>query len=132
MNSTATLSTETLSIGAVAAATGTTVSALRYYDEVGLIDTVARLGGKRRFAPETVGRVNFVQRSKEAGFTLAEIALILDDTAGEWRQLVDTKLGDLRAKRDRLDQMIDMLGEVRECGCQIVATCTFDPSCCQP
>ena len=120
---------ELLSIGQVAESAGVSVSALRYYDEIGLIDTEARVGGKRRFAPATIGRVNFIQRTQDAGFTLEEIHAILDDTAGGWRDLVDAKLTELTARRDRLNDVIAMLVEVRACGCRVVATCPRYPSC---
>ena len=116
---------ELLSIGKVASSTGVAVSAVRYYDEIGLIETSARVGGKRRFSPETVGRVNFVQRAQEAGFSLAEIRLILDDTAGDWRDLVDAKLNELVHRRAELDAMIEMLTEMRTCGCEVVSTCAL-------
>ena len=112
-----------LSIGQLAADVGLSVSTVRYYDEIGLIKTAARVGGKRRFEQETVGRVNFVQRAKDTGFSLEEIRLILDDTAGGWHDLVDAKLAELTSKRSRLESMISMLSEIRECGCQVVSEC---------
>ena len=115
--------TALLSIGEVAAQTGSAPSALRYYEDVGLISTTTRVGGKRRFHPEVVGRISFVQRAQEAGFTLQEIAALLDDTAGTWRGLVDSKLDELRSRRDRIETMIQLLGEIRTCGCAVVADC---------
>ena len=113
-----------LSIGAVAQRTGLAVSAVRYYDEIGLINTKTRIGGKRRFAPETVGRVNFVRRAQDAGFSLDQVASILDDNSGRWRALVDSKLDELIDQRSRIDSLISMLTEIRECGCDVVSTCT--------
>lgn len=112
-----------LSIGVVADQTGLAVSALRYYDEIGLISAAARVGGKRRFHAETIGLVSFIRRSQDAGFSLEEIRIILDDQSGGWRTLVDQKLADLVERRSRLDTMIDMLNEVRACGCQAAAAC---------
>jgi len=112
-----------LQIGEVARSTGITVSAVRYYDEIGVISTVTRVGGKRRFAPETVGRVNFILRAQEAGFSLDDIRIVLDDTAGEWRDLVEKKLHELIERRNRLDTMIAMVTEIRDCGCDAVASC---------
>ena len=80
-----------LPIGAVAKTTGIAVSAVRYYDEIGVITAVSRVGGKRRFAPETVGRVSFILRAQDAGFSLDAIRTILDDTAGGWRALVESQ-----------------------------------------
>ena len=111
-----------LSIGEVAASTGVAVSAVRYYDEIGVITATARVGGKRRFDPDTVGRVN-LRRAQEVGFSLEEIRTILDDTQGGWRDLVEDKLAELLERKDRLDTMTAMLAEIRDCGCAAVAFC---------
>ena len=99
-----------LSIGAVATATGTTVSALRHYDEVGLVEVATRVGGKRRFDSDTVGRVNFIRRAQAVGFSLDEIGQILDDRSGQWHSLVESKLDELTDRRSRLDEMIGRVG----------------------
>ncbi len=112
-----------LPIGAVADSAGVAVSAVRYYDEIGVITATARVGGKRRFDPDTVGRVSFIRRAQEAGFSLEEIRTILDDAQGGWHDLVEEKLAELSERRDRLDTMIAMLGEIRDCGCEVVASC---------
>ncbi len=112
---------ELLSIGGVAEATGVSVSALRYYDEIGLIAPCARVGGKRRFETSTVGRVNFVRRAQSVGFSLDEVRDILDDTSGAWNTIVADKLAAVRSQRNELDAMIAMLEEVRARGCRVVA-----------
>jgi len=112
-----------LPIGEVAESTGVPVSAVRYYDEIGVITATARVGGKRRFDPDTVGRVSFIRRAQEAGFSLDEIRTILDETQGGWHGLVEEKLAELSERRDRLDTMISMLAEIRDCGCDAVASC---------
>ncbi len=117
------MSTELLSIGQVAQTTGVTTSALRYYDERGLISVAERVGGQRRFTSDTVGRVNFVQRCQDAGFSLDEIAAILDDSSGNWRAVVENKIAELTNRRDHLTSVIDLLHEVQNCGCTIVADC---------
>ncbi len=116
-------STDLLAIGEVAKTTGISVSAVRYYEEIGVISSAARVGGKRRFDQATIGRVSFIRRAQEAGFSLEEIGTILDDETGIWRVLVDDKLIELIERRDRLDTMISMLAEIRECGCGAVAAC---------
>lgn len=114
---------ELLAIGGLATATGVAVSALRYYDEIGLVAPSTRIGGKRRFGSEAVGRVNFVRRAQQVGFSLEEIKDILDDTAGAWNDVVAGKLDALRSQRAELDAVIAMLEEVQLCGCRIVAEC---------
>ncbi len=116
-------------IGELAAATGVSVSALRHYDEVGVIAPAERVGGKRRFSLDTVGRVNFVRRAQRIGFTLSEIRDILDDTSGQARHLAAHKIEDLRTQQNELATMIELLEEMMACGCQVVAECpaVIDP-----
>ncbi|MFT5202992.1 MAG: MerR family redox-sensitive transcriptional activator SoxR [Candidatus Aldehydirespiratoraceae bacterium] len=113
----------TLAIGEVATATGLAVSAVRYYDEIGVISTADRVGGKRRFSESTVGRVNFIRRSQDAGFSLDEIREILDDTSGEWHQIVEAKIAETITRRAELDTLLSLLEAIQECGCEAVATC---------
>ncbi len=112
-----------LSIGEVASSVGLKVSAVRYYDDIGLIETAVRVGGKRRYDQATVGRINFIQRAKGASFTLDEVQQILDDDAGNWQQLLTAKIAELQQRRDQLDTTISLLSEIQVCGCQVVATC---------
>ena len=112
-----------LAIGSVADATGTTVATVRYYDELGLVPSTTRIGGKRRFDPGSVGRVNFVRRAQRLGFSLDDIKAILDDTNRGWAVLVDARLAELRAQRASVDEMIAILEEVRTCGCEVVTEC---------
>ncbi len=118
-----------LSIGEVAGSTGLTVSAVRYYNDVGLITEACRVGGKRRFEPETIARIGFVKRGQNAGFSLEEIGLMLDDRSGGWRDLVDAKLAELVQRRAGLDAMIETLRQVRACGCSAPARCRAEVGC---
>lgn len=121
---------DAISIGELAHTTELAVSALRYYDEVGLIEPLSRHGGKRWFARDAIGRVSFIQRAKEAGFSLTEIAVILDDTNGEWRDVVDAKIAALTERRARIDVVLTMLKEIRACGCEAVALCPLSQARC--
>ena len=112
-----------LSIGELADTTGVTVSALRHYDEVGVITPVGRVGGKRRFSPDAVGRVNFIRRAQAAGFSLAEINDVLAETSAVARQLLATKIDELRRQQAELETTIAMLEEIQACGCDAVASC---------
>jgi MerR family redox-sensitive transcriptional activator SoxR len=119
----------TVAIGVVAERTGLAVSAVRYYDEIGMIAAAERVGGKRRFAEATVGRVNFIRRTQDAGFSLDEIRDILDDTDGNWRSVVDEKIDQLTDRRRELDETLAFLAEMRTCGCEVVATCPGATAC---
>lgn len=124
------MSTTTLvPIGQLASATGVAVSALRYYDEVGVITPAERAGGKRWFNPNAIGRVNFVRRAQRFGFSLTEIRDILDDETGQTRAIAAAKIAELRARQVELGTMIELLEEMVACGCQAVATCPAIDQC---
>ncbi|MEZ2388329.1 heavy metal-responsive transcriptional regulator [bacterium RCC_150] len=66
-------------IGEAAAAAGTTTKALRFYEERGLLPAVGRTdAGYRDYSQETVARLEFIRRSKNAGLSLAQIRDILE------------------------------------------------------
>ena len=67
----------TLSIGDVAAASGLRPSALRYYEEAGLISPPGRRGGRRIYRPDVLSRLALVALAQEVGFTVREIATLL-------------------------------------------------------
>lgn len=117
------MTADLLPIGKIAEATGLAVSTIRYYDERGVISATTRVGGKRRFGPEAVGRVNFIQRAQEADFSLDEIQALLDDEAGNRLRIVRDKIAQLTGRRERLDEMITMLHEIQTCGCEAVDHC---------
>lgn len=115
--------TEVLSIGEVANRTGVSISAIRYYDEEGLIGGLSRVGGKRRFPPEAVRQISFLRRARDVGFTLGEIRSILDEGPPGWKSIVDAKQLDLLRQRGAIDTMIEVLSEISECGCEAIAEC---------
>ncbi|MCR5857938.1 helix-turn-helix domain-containing protein [Mesorhizobium sp. J428] len=63
-----------LDIGEVAARSGIKPSALRYYEEAGLISSVSRHGLRRQFPPEVLLQLKLIAMGKSAGFSLDEIA----------------------------------------------------------
>jgi MerR family transcriptional regulator, copper efflux regulator len=69
----------TMHIGAVADRTGLSVRTLRHYDEVGLVRPSGRSdGGFRLYTEDDVERLLLVRRMKPLGFTLEEMADLLD------------------------------------------------------
>jgi DNA-binding transcriptional MerR regulator len=60
-----------LTIGELARRTGVARSALRYYEEVGLLPTPERISGQRRYPASTVGFVGIILLLRDARFSLA-------------------------------------------------------------
>jgi DNA-binding transcriptional MerR regulator len=68
-----------LPIGDVAREHSITLRALRFYESKGLI-TPLRQGAQRLYSPEDRARIGLILAAKELGFTLTEIAGLLDET----------------------------------------------------
>lgn len=119
-----------LRIQDVAAETGLTTRAIRYYEEIGLLEPAARSDGAYRlFDASDLERLRFIRSLRDdAGFSLAQIGQLLEDEAARERNRlrfrttgdqaerrailkdamarVDRQIETLEAKRARLDAMI--------------------------
>ena len=119
-----------MTIGAMAARTGLAVSAIRYYEEQGLITPWRNTGGQRRFDRGDLRRLSFVMIAQRCGFTLPEIRAELEKlpkgrtpTRADWariaaqfRAAIDARVAQLNLLRDRLDGCIG-------CGCLSLDVC---------
>lgn len=106
-----------LDIGDVARQSGVPASALRYYEEKGLIASTGRRGLRRQYAPDVLDRLALVALGRAAGFSLDEIAGML---APDGQVHIDRHK--LAAKADDLDRTIRQLTAMRD-GLRHAAAC---------
>ncbi|MDQ2701391.1 MAG: helix-turn-helix domain-containing protein [Pseudomonadota bacterium] len=106
-----------MDIATVAKRSGVPASALRYYEEKGLIASVGRHGLRRVFAPDVLERLALIALGRSAGFSLDEIARMF---APDGRPRIDRRL--LASKADELDRTIHRLGALRD-GLRHAAIC---------
>jgi MerR family redox-sensitive transcriptional activator SoxR len=127
---------ELLPIGVVSARSGMAPSALRYYEEQGLLPAADRApGGARRYPRSVLRRLAVIRAARNVGLSLPEIrtalATLPEDrppSAQDWARLS-------RDWRERLDEQIEALTELRDgltscigCGCLSLARCAlFNP-----
>ncbi len=112
---------ETLSgmkIGALAEQSGVHVETIRYYQALGLMPKpLWAHGAVRRYGKDAADRLRFIKRAQGLGFSLDEVKLLLDLSTGEHcretrvlaekkRELVDTKIADLRGIQSALNNLI--------------------------
>lgn len=118
-----------MSIGEVARRAGIAPSAIRYYEQVGLLPPAARHNGRRRYAAAILGRLRIVQLARDAGFTIAETRTFLTGfSAGtrpvaRWRALATRKLAQIDAQLLRFAQMRQVLESSFRCRCPRIADC---------
>ena len=115
--------TTTMTIGGLAAAGGVGVETVRYYQRRGLLAEPARDGlyGVRRYGPDDTRRLRFIRSAQRAGFTLDQIAELLELDARDdraWaRELARARVAALDARIAELTVARDSLAKLaRECG----------------
>ena len=92
------MSDRLLTIGELACRAGVATSAVRYWEELGLLPAPARISGQRRYPASAAGRVGVILLLRDAGFTLTEQKAFMAAHAaapGDWQQLARRKLGEL-------------------------------------
>ena len=124
-----------LSIGDLADRSGVRTSALRFYESRGLISSQRTSGNQRRYARETLRRVAVIRAAQILGLSLEEIERALSQLpdartpnrrdwerlSGTWRGLLDDRIEELVALRDKLSGCIG-------CGCLSLDSCSlFNP-----
>lgn len=117
-------------IGQLADRTGLAVSAIRFYEQKGLVKPTRTLGGQRRFRRSDIRRLSFVMISQQLGFPLGDIKAALEQlpdsrtpTKADWARLsrrfraeLDQRIATMQALRERLDGCIG-------CGCLSLKNC---------
>src|ERR1043166_890380 len=93
---------EDMAISDVARVFGLRTSAIRYYEQIGILPSPMRKNGRRRYDNSALFRLAVVQRARETGFTLEEIReLFFGFPAGtpppkRWHELSQRKIAELR------------------------------------
>ena len=119
-------------IGEMARRTGLSVSAIRFYEDQGLIEPVRTSGNQRRFLRSDIRRVSFIRIAQQLGLTLGEIEAEFarlphgrTPTARDWeaisrsiRDVLDQQIARLQRTRDNLDGCIG-------CGCLSLKKCAI-------
>ena len=119
-----------LTIGQIADRTGLAVSAIRFYEDQGLVRPDRNAGGQRRYERADIRRLSFVMIAQRLGFSLAEIRAEFaalpegrTPTKADWSRIsshfgkeLDARIEGLTALRNRLDKCIG-------CGCLSLRQC---------
>ena len=102
-----------LTIGEVSRRSGVAPSALRFYEERGLIVSVRSAGNQRRFRRDVLRRVAVIQTAQRAGLSLEEIGTLLTDLPADRIPRKDDWAAVARRMQPLLDQRIDALETLR-------------------
>ena len=125
-----------LTIGAVAAMTGRSASAIRYYEQIGLLPEPVRAGGRRRYDPATVRTLAVIETGQRAGLSLDEIKVLLSASPGNpaavelLREVASRKLPEVVALIERSELVRGWLELAARCECPDLDRCPLfdDPA----
>ena len=124
---------ELLSIGELARRTNRRASALRYYEEVGVLPEPVRIGGRRWYPREAERTLAVVDTAQRAGLSLAEVRALLDASEAddsavqELRAIAERRLPELEATIERARVVHGWLEAASRCECpSLDDCCLFD------
>ena len=121
-------------IGDLANRTDTKVETIRYYERIGILPAPDRTSGNyRSYGLEHLGRLSFIRRARDLGFSIEKVRHLLslsdqrnrscssvDAIARKHLADVDRKIVDLRALRRELSSIIDRCGRGTIADCRII------------
>ena len=121
-----------LSIGEISQRTGVATSALRFYESIGLIESMRSSGNQRRFQRAVIRRVAVIKAAQRSGIPLDQIgramsALPVDRAPARddwerfsksWKQDLEDRIGQLTRIKDDLENCIG-------CGCLSIESCAL-------
>jgi len=119
-----------ITIGEFARRAGVAASALRYYEELGLIWSERTAGGQRRYARVMLRRVAFIRAAQTVGLSLTEVQSALarlpnDRTPNktDWNKVSATWIRRVDDRIAELEQLRATLNSCVGCGCLSLRTC---------
>jgi MerR family redox-sensitive transcriptional activator SoxR len=119
-----------LTISAVARQVGLRASAIRFYEQIGLLPPAERSSGQRRYGTTALYRLAAIQRARQLGFTLDEIRQLffgfrpVTRASDRWRNLSQKKLAELDVMMDGIRSLRRMLRKMmRRCECETLDQC---------
>jgi len=119
-----------LTIGDLARRTGLSVSAIRFYEEKGLVEPFRTSGNQRRFLRSDIRRLSFILIAQQLGLALSEIEMQLKKlpygrtpSARDWQKISRSIRGELDRKIVQLENTRDRLDGCIGCGCLSLTHC---------
>ncbi len=123
---------EQLTIGQVAERSGVPHTALRFYEESGLISAERTAGNQRRYPRAVLRRLAFIRTAQRVGLSLEQIRDALANLPGgrpptksDWSRLSRTWRAELDTRIDALQRLRDRLTSCIGCGCLSLRTCAM-------
>ena len=118
-----------LSISEVAKNVGLRPSAIRYYEQIGILPPAHRVSGQRRYDVTVLHRLTLIHRARQTGFTLGEIKELFFGFRAEtppsvrWQKLRKRKILELDAMLEHIQSMRALAKQQGKCRCAALEEC---------
>lgn len=118
-------------IGELARRSGRAASAIRYYEQIGLLPEPIRVSGQRRYPDDCVRRLAVIDTAQRAGLSLGEIKILLQSAGGgkvaieERRRIASQKLTQVTAEIERAILVRKWLEKAYRCECPDLGECSL-------
>jgi MerR family transcriptional regulator, redox-sensitive transcriptional activator SoxR len=118
-----------MKIGELANRAGLNSSAIRYYENMGLLSSPHRVGGQRRYSSDALDRVLLIRFAGEMGFTLNETRVFLDGLRDDapvgprWKKLAHRKILEVDDSIRRSERLKSLLEHLLKCRCASLQIC---------
>src|SRR5437660_4257230 len=125
------LQERSMTIGEVAVRAGGKASAVRYYEQIGVLPTPARSSGQRRYGVDVLRRLAIIGVAQRAGFSLDEVAQLLATADGHGsahetiQALAERKLPAIEALIERAQAVRKWLEVASACQCSTLDACAL-------
>lgn len=110
-------------IGDVAARFGLETHVLRHWEDVGLLRPARDGADRRRYRDDDLVRIAVILRSKAAGMTLDQIAVLLDDEAPSRHEVLQGHLDDLERRMSDMERSREMTEHALRCRSHDITEC---------
>jgi MerR family transcriptional regulator, redox-sensitive transcriptional activator SoxR len=121
-----------LTISQLSARSGVAASALRFYEELGLIQAGRTAGGQRRYPTHMLRRVAFIRAGRQLGLSLNDIGVALArlpsgkaPTRADWSRAARMWQAEIAARIAELERLKSTLSSCIGCGCLSLRRCAL-------
>jgi MerR family redox-sensitive transcriptional activator SoxR len=120
---------DVIPIGVVARRARLRVSALRYYEEAGLIPAARRIGRRRVYDENVFSSLALIRLAQESGFTIAETRQLISGfdrstpASARWQTMARGKIAELARRIEQAERMKGLLEGLVQCRCETLDQC---------
>ncbi len=118
------------SISEIGRQVGLRASAIRYYEQIGILEPARRVSGQRRYDETVLYRLAVVRRAQDSGFTLDEVRQLFfgfsaaTPVSKRWKKIAEQKIVELDARIEQIQSMRKLLKKLEACcECETVERC---------